>query len=203
MANEQTRVLYSLEPSAKRQGCLLLDVRMLFPYKNVDDLVFNFWIDGKETPDKLIFRDHDSNYIKYGKTYGERINVLGYPIIAPVKELFRPIELTMSIGFKNIYARYSFPIMTQLNKEKPFSVLRIDYIFDDNVFVLESSDYNSKHEILNRRIWINEDYNYPKRDRRDDLTILSMERSPFEEHAFRSQNVILPIAQNRKDFIAI
>ena len=198
--SNELKLLYLYEPAATENGCLLFDVYVHFPYSNVEDLVFDYQIDGIATDEKRLIRDHNREYLKYCKSYGQKVNIMGYPMIRPVKELYRTVNLTLTVGFRENKAEYTFPVLMQAIQEKPLSVLRVRYMFDDNVFVLES--FNKENGNINRRIWINEPgYEYPGREEYDDLIVLSMERNIHENHSFRSQDIILPCVQSKDEFV--
>lgn len=116
---------------AKDECCVIFDFGCYFPYKNTEDLTFDFSLGGKQLHDKkLNHRYPNTGYQTISRKYGRKVSKLGYPYVMKLDEQDIML-LKIKVGLCENTNTLIFPIQTYMTQGRPACVLSMNYIFDE------------------------------------------------------------------------
>ena len=116
---------------AKDECCVIFDFGCYFPYKNTEDLTFDFSLGGKQLHDKkLNHRYPNTGYQTISRKYGRKVSKLGYPYVMKLDEQDIML-LKIKVGLCENTNTLIFPIQTYMTQDRPACVLSMNYIFDE------------------------------------------------------------------------
>lgn len=116
---------------AEDECCIIFDFGCYFPYKNTEDLTFDFSLGEKQFHDKkLNHRYPNTEYQTISRKYGRKVSKLGYPYIMKLDEQDLML-LKIKVGLCENTNTLIFPIQTYMTKDCPACVLSLYYIFDE------------------------------------------------------------------------
>ncbi len=116
---------------AKDECCVIFDFGCYFPYKNTEDLTFDFSLGGKQFHDKkLNHRYPNTGYQTISRKYGRKVSKLGYPYVMKLDEQDIML-LKIKVGLCENTNTLIFPIQTYMTQDRPACVLSMNYIFDE------------------------------------------------------------------------
>ena len=127
---------------AKDECCVIFDFGCYFPYKNTEDLTFDFSLGGKQLHDKkLNHRYPNTGYQTISRKYGRKVSKLGYPYVMKLDEQDIML-LKIKVGLCENTNTLIFPIQTNMTQDRPTCVLSMYYIFDEmKVHFMSHEDY--------------------------------------------------------------